>query len=888
MRGAVCGAAWSFAMSPSLLPRVSRPRNRCHPWLLAALTGVSVVASGANTTLPAVEPVCSPDASRRLEVPAFGEMPRTAIHHVTDGGTDRLPEFQKVATIEVVKSGRWSEIFRPSDLESNDIVRINSGVSVVYDVMSDVPFKALVIQGGSFVVAPEVNTRLTVGTILMLDGRFEMKPVATVRAEVVFSGRIDRQEDPAMFSIGFVATGGTVDVEGVAPRKSYARLATRVEPGASSFEVDRDIDWKVGDALILAGVTFSEADHHSALDVTPANEQTTIAAISGRTVTVSAPFTVLHEEGAADLTRNVQFTSAESSDKGHLILLHDAMATIRGASFDRMGRARIDKFDDTKFDAETGLPTHLGTNQRGRYILHAHHVHNPVVIEDNVITGYPELRWCVSIHASHGVVSRNILVNPGGAGLVAENGFETGVWRDNVAFGNQGGLKAPSHADDAVEGGLLADGIHNRQDFGFEGSGFWVRSKTVDLIGNVTEGAFRQAGYFLYFFQPSQQIHEIDRTLYPAFNGVVTPYQGQTFQTVSSRINEGALPRGRFVDNSSFSYGLSSQSESLALGTKWAGGSVRSPFVADHFTVRHGGYSLMYSGPQKIINSSLDGSGARPDYVCRYNLTTDNTHALIIENTSIVNYRIAFKGYCGSLTLRNVYLNNREGEIFVPPHHPQFTVLLDNVKFGGSERRIVMESANRFRQPEFRPGFGASRGGPNPFLWEAISEAPQTRVVVTNYDQVPGDNFEVLFREQGPDTVLPNLGGVSNQELRSGRGTTPTSTGVYGRMINGWIPDHPETRPGIVGYVIPIRSSLPLYDLSGPILHADAAASSVTLRYLLHPDLRLEPGDDQGGRATPVTGGKLVTEQVRVDHGLNKVTRDLPGVGKYTFLVLRD
>jgi len=98
-------------------------------------------------------------------------------------------------------------------------------------------------------------------------------------------------------------------------------------------------------------------------------------------------------------------------------------------------------------------------------------------------------------------------------------------------------------------------------------------------------------------------------------------------------------------------------------------------------------------------------------------------------------------------------------------------------------------------------------------------------VVVTNYNQTPGDNFQLYFLEQAPDFPLPNLplgcpeAGLTNQQCWD----------KYGLAMAGAVAPCSTTRPEITGFACatgtqsppppppppPGTTPLPTLDLSG-------------------------------------------------------------------------
>src|SRR5262249_35682981 len=132
---------------------------------------------------------------------------------VTPAG--RIPNFGAHPTIVSVHSGPWSDPHTWSLGRvpgAGDVVSIDTNTTVTYDTVSDANINTVVIQaGGHLAFRTDVNTRLTVTNLLVLQGA-ELQigtaadPVAAnVTAEVVFPNTpLDTARDPEQFGHGLI------------------------------------------------------------------------------------------------------------------------------------------------------------------------------------------------------------------------------------------------------------------------------------------------------------------------------------------------------------------------------------------------------------------------------------------------------------------------------------------------------------------------------------------------------------------------------------------------------------------------------------------------------------------------------------------------------------
>ena len=97
-----------------------------------------------------------------------------------------------------------------------------------------------------------------------------------------------------------------------------------------------------------------------------------------------------------------------------------------------------------------------GTNQRGKYAEHHHHVQSAADSADvgNVYIGHPRGKWGLVVHVtSDTLVEQNIAVDFPGAAFVTEDGYEVrNVFRQNFAAYSLGATRdAQAHLSDASD-----------------------------------------------------------------------------------------------------------------------------------------------------------------------------------------------------------------------------------------------------------------------------------------------------------------------------------------------------------------------------------------------------------------------------------------------------
>ena len=222
--------------------------------------------------------------------------------------------------------------------------------------------------------------------------------------------------------------GGTLELHGQA-RVAWARLAASAAAGSVQLQMERPVDWRPGDRIVLASTDLSPDQA----------EEAVVASVSGATVTLQAGLRYNHwgviqtfagkpldqraEVGL--LTRNVVLqgddASLTSQFGGHLIVTQGGTAHIEGVEITRMGQKQV----------------------LARYPMHWHMMGavNGQYFRNNSI--WKTFNRCVTVHGSHNAaVQDNVCYDNLGHAYFLEDGAETG----NLFEGNLGVLtkKAPA------------------------------------------------------------------------------------------------------------------------------------------------------------------------------------------------------------------------------------------------------------------------------------------------------------------------------------------------------------------------------------------------------------------------------------------------------------
>ena len=419
-----------------------------------------------------------------------------------------VPYFCANPTVTAVADGRWSA---PATWSSNAAptagakVLIPAGRQITYDVESAAVAQCIEVRG-RLAFDPGRNTKLTVVTLVVMEegllevGTEERPVAAAARAEIVIADRpIDFTIDPGQVGNGIIGLG-RIRMHGAVKTPTFARLAGDARASQTTFVLDRPLEgWAAGDRIVFPD-TRQLRDSERGRAFTSRDEQAEVAAVDGAAVTIRTPLAWDHPaahgtSGAAvlrphvgNLTRNVIVSSERAAGtRGHMMFLARADVDLRYVEVRDMGRTTNGAIDSTTFDG-AGRPLRIGTNQIGRYAIHFHHNFGPAsrpgggdqfTLIGNAVVA--PAKWGITIHNTHfGLVRDNVVYNSRGASIVTEDGNESfNLFDHNFAVRSQG-------AGDAMPRGGYGGG---GSDPGAEGAAFWFSGPNNYIRNNVAANA---------------------------------------------------------------------------------------------------------------------------------------------------------------------------------------------------------------------------------------------------------------------------------------------------------------------------------------------------------------------------------------------------------------
>jgi len=395
------------------------------------------------------------------------------------------------------QSGSW---FNPDTWQNGTIpgdnakVQIKSGVTVNYDSSSNARLYTLDVDG-KLTFATTKSTKMVIDTFVVSpEGKLEIgtkaNPVqAGVKTEIVIAdnGPIDLNWDPKQLSRGLISHGD-VQIHGQA-KTSHLKVATDPMAGDRTLTLQsKPTNWRIGDKVVLTGTRYISAESDAEWEATIEDEEVTIAAINGKTITLEETLKYDHSTPRGDLkafvanqSRNVTIASENGEStplgqRGHTMFMHSDDIDLRYVEFKDLGRTSKRSPIDGNLNGRK--------NANGRYAAHIHKTGtdgDPAILVGNVVDGSPG--WGFTVHDSSAIVQNNFAYDVDGGAFVTESGNETGAFRNNISI-KTGGIYAHNEKQGV--------GAH---DFAKSGIGFWFAGRLFENEGNIAAGS-RNAGMF--------------------------------------------------------------------------------------------------------------------------------------------------------------------------------------------------------------------------------------------------------------------------------------------------------------------------------------------------------------------------------------------------------
>ena len=729
--------------------------------------------------------------------------PAIAQQHVHTAGLPHdVPDFAMNPTSRAVKSGEWSaaDTWSAGRIPgARDVVRIPAGISVTYDVVSDAIIASVGIEG-SLTFRTDVNTRLVAGVVEVLPtgsleiGRADAPVAPGVVAEMVIADvPLDPRTDPNQYGTSLIGLG-KITMHGAIVEPTFARLAAEPTAGQKTLRLETPAasGWQSA-RLILPGTNpFRDGEAYK-----PQWEELVASSIDGAEIGLRSPLAFGHPGArdadgaprflphAGNLTRNVIVRSANpQGTRGHVLFVHRADVDIRYSLFKDLGRTTIQPLDPR-------------TNHIGRYSLHLHHTYGPpkpqpngyqFTLIGNAIDGGS--KWGITIHDSHyGLIRDNVVYNTGGAGVMTEDGSETGnVFDHNFVVRSWG------------TGTERADERRETKDWGYEGSAFWFRGPRNYVRNNVGANANS--------FAVTYMMVDVDAVDVPSKQGM-EPGKG---------VNMMAMPILEFANNEVYASraGLTvwNLGANCCLEVYEVSESVFSKTALWHLGTKgyysYGSNRVVFDGWTQRGDRSALANGTETawgiffgDYLVRNtvirNADIQGLRVGIVLPSKVGDRRDIYGSQPGTLLIEGGVLKNlvnvqastmygvTGGGKMLPPR----ITTIRNVQFG----RVTGDGASG-EQMDVEMAYRPSGANTNVVVPD--------EVIIYDFNNKPGDNFRVYYKEQAPTFTIPE----SNPELVGAPAPGLTNLEAWARYrlaIAGSVAPCDTSRSGFDGFTCRIK-----------------------------------------------------------------------------------
>ncbi|MEZ4104066.1 MAG: G8 domain-containing protein [Candidatus Paceibacterota bacterium] len=766
---------------------------------------------------------------------------------------DVIPNFAANPTVTSKQSGNW---FNPDTWtqgripSSEDVVLIRTGHVIKYNGTSNSEIAVIGVKG-TLVFDTTINTKLKVGTILVYrEGRMDVgtksSPVQNnVKAEIIIADRplattspdpSTGVYDPLQYGNGIVAFG-MVNMHGKTMTPTWLRLAKEPKAGNTTLTLESaPSGWSVGDKLVLPDTRQNRIVRIYSLDTpTPIDmhlEEMTIAGISGNTITLSSPLRYDHLAGrdtdgavvalphVGNLTRNIVISSENPNGvRGHIMFTERADVDVRYVELDGMGRTTAEPLNNTVM--ENGVATQIGSNQIGRYPIHFHHLMGP---ENPTNTGYQfavvglaindGAKWGIAVHNSHfGLIDNNVVYDIEGSGIITEEGNE----RENVFSNNflvKMGTMVNSYYEPRYGGVAGFDRPLGFGDFGYEGTALWFTGMDNYVTGNV--GANAAYAGLMYNARPRGFAWNEPRI--PKFRGADI---GDDADWIVNRPGTVPAPSVRLSkDNEAYASGVGlwvSFSANVGHISDFLGWNIKQQGMYSQRNINASYSNIKIVSDQSVSNQN-DINARLGVGVNLYNGTYQAGHVSLkdihiegfnigIELPSYVQANIPASNMSQDITpvtvIDGAYLRNFVNVTETTTRWaPKYTLLKD-VKFvlnsGPANRYLADNPINIITQLET--------------TYTDAAVVYPSRTFVYNYNQQPGNNFELYFTEQAPDYIMTartrgdGVTLLDRQNCPTPGMTNQQCWNTYQVAYNGRVASCSTTKTGIDGFTCPITDS---------------------------------------------------------------------------------
>ena len=413
-----------------------------------------------------------------------------------DGQADDRPDTAEavadlVATEDATHTatgGQWDDPEAWDSAVPGDHARVHVPAGTTVTLAHEATARLRTVRvDGTLRTDPETTSALAVGTLVVTGtGRLALgMPDAPDRDTTVTfldRGPIDEDRDPTRVSRGLLALpGATVRMAGH-ERTSFRAVTDGLAAGSDQLTLaEAPTGWAPGDRVVVAGMSPDENE----------DEERTVAAIDGATVTLDRPLANDHRPPADDLsgyvahrdrTVRLRSESERTKHRGHVMFMNRDVA-LQYTAFEELGRTDKSRpFTDPR----NGVPPEdAAPNPQARYACHFHRTgvdteQPPRRVTGCVVDGSPG--WGFVNHSSYVAIADSLSYRVFGAGFVAESGTEVGSFERNFALRSQGSGELPDSRQ------FHADSPGDVDDFGHGGNGFWFQSPAVVVRDNVAAG----------------------------------------------------------------------------------------------------------------------------------------------------------------------------------------------------------------------------------------------------------------------------------------------------------------------------------------------------------------------------------------------------------------
>jgi hypothetical protein len=188
-------------------------------------------------------------------VGARPKLPTSNTFTVTIGNQQSIIQNSFLYVLKWSDSRTWGVDLPPVD---GDLVFVPQGMTLLVDQSTPV-LAGIAAQNGTLIFSNDTDLTVQAGFITLVGGRFlagtEVDPYSRKLTFILYGNYYGSQQ-PMFGNKGIGCMECKFSMYGIPRSPTWTTIAATINPGATTFTVSQDVDWKVGEQIVIASTSF--------------------------------------------------------------------------------------------------------------------------------------------------------------------------------------------------------------------------------------------------------------------------------------------------------------------------------------------------------------------------------------------------------------------------------------------------------------------------------------------------------------------------------------------------------------------------------------------------------------------------------------------------------